>query len=280
MRMKKWMAIFSAAMITIGLFAFSQFETGALAGSGNLNYEVKATGARLVRKVTGDVTEDVQGVPAEPVHSFLWDGDGVTDIEGEVSVEIDPEANTGEIKAEWTDLKGNEWTLEQTVFGPEGVVPPHPSGFQVGSAGIDRLVTDDPVTTNVYLHGDTTAGGPVLPTIFNYMATWGPAKVTLNGEPFENPFDGPTPNWVTHTMLTAGVRNSDGEVKVLNDAGEEVFYNPTLQGNEAVVDDGDLEFHVVFHDVPGPENTENFPPPLSFFYHVQFEEVSFEVKGK
>ena len=44
---------------------------------------------------------------------------------------------------------------------------------------------------NVYLHGDTTTGGPLLPTILNYVATWGPAEVTLNGESFENPYDGP-----------------------------------------------------------------------------------------
>ncbi len=280
MNKKKWLAVFVAAVVAISLFTVSQFTDIAAADSDNLQYEVKGEGARLVRKVTGEVTNDVRGIPAEPVHSFLWDGDGVQDIEGEVSVEIDPEANTGEIKAEWTDPDGNEWTLEQTVFGPAGVIPPHPTGLQVGSNTIDRLVEDDPVTTNVYLHGDTTAGGPVLPTIFNYMATWGPAEVTLNGEPFENPFDGPTPQWVTHTMLTAGVRDSAGQVKVLNSEGEEEIYNPAKKGQEAVVDDGDLEFHVVFHDVPGPDNTENFPPPLSFFYHVQFEEVSFEVKGQ
>lgn len=279
MRKKKWLGIFSVGIVAIALFVFAQFQTGAVAGSGHLKYEINASGARLVRQVTGPVTNEVQGVPAEPVHSFLWDGDGVEEIDGEVTVEIDPEANTGEIKAEWTDPDANEWTLEQTVFGPEGVLPPHPAGLQVGSTGIDRLVTDDSVVTNVYLHGDTTAGGPVLPTIFNYLATWGPAEVTLNGEPFENTFDGPTPQWVAHTMLTAGVRDSDGQVKVVDGNGNEQIYNPSLQGNEAVVDDGDLEYHVVFHDAPGPE-TDNFPPPLSFFYHVQFEEVSFEVKGK
>ncbi|MFO8035238.1 MAG: hypothetical protein R6U57_01220 [Anaerolineales bacterium] len=275
MNKRNWLAVFVAAAVAFSLFAVTQFTDIAAAESDNLQYEVKGEGARLVRKVTGEVTNDVQGIPAEPVHSFLWDGNGVTDIEGEVSVEIDPEANTGEIKAEWTDSDGNEWTLEQTMFAP----PPHPTGFQVGSVEIDRYVTDDPVATNVYLHGDTTAGGPVLPTIFNYMATWVPAEDTLNGEPFENPFGGPTPHWVTHIMLTAGVRDSAGQVKVLDSEGNETIYNPTLQSNEAVVDDGDLEFHVVFHDVPGPEATENFPPPLSFFYHVQFEDVSFEVKG-
>ena len=135
------------------------------------------------------------------------------------------------------------------------------------------LIEGDPVVNNVCLHGDTTAGGPVLPTIFNYLVTWGLAVVTLNGEPFDNPFDGPAPAWVTHTMVTAGAHNAERVVKVLDREGNEGIYKTTLQGNQAVMDDGDLEFHVVFHDVPGPEKTENFPPPLSFFYHVQFEEV-------
>jgi hypothetical protein len=52
---------------------------------------------------------------------------------------------------------------------------------------------------NVYLHGDTTAGGPVLPTVFNLLTTWGPAEITLNGQPFENTLDG-TPLWPGHTI--------------------------------------------------------------------------------
>lgn len=228
-----------------------------------------------MREITGEVTNEVQGVPAEPVHSFDWDGSSVTAIDGSAMVEINPVDNTGEIKVEWTDPEGNDWTLTQTAFGPEGIIPPYPTGFQIASTQFSRLIVDDPVTNNVYLHGDTTAGGPVLPTIFNYLATWGPAEVTLNGEAFENPFDGPIPLWVTHTMLTAGVRDSDGQVRV----GDGSIYDPSKQAQAGVVDDGDLEFHVVFHDVPGPEMTENFPPPLSFFYHVQFEAVKFEVKG-
>lgn len=259
-------------VIALGIGYLAQPETAAADPGSQLTYEIKAENARLNRLVTGDVTNEVQGVPAEPVHSFVWDGVGSEFIEdASVTLEIDPVANTGEIKAEWTDRNGY-WTLEQTAFAP----PHHATGARLGSLGASAqpvFVEGDPVTVDVYLHGDTTAGGPVLPTLFNQLATWGPAEVTLNGEPFENPFDGPTPLWVVHTMTTAGVRNDDGTVRLDNGS----IYHPSERGGIGAVDYDDREFHLVFHDAPGPEMTDNFPPPLSFFYHLTFEDVKVEI---
>ena len=36
-------------------------------------------------------------------------------------------------------------------------------------------IYNEPVSHNVYLHGDTASGQPVLPTLFTYLAAWGPA---------------------------------------------------------------------------------------------------------
>jgi hypothetical protein len=243
----------------------------------NLFYEVKASNGRLNRKVTGPVTAEVDGVPAEPVHAFVWDGDGSEPIEGNAQLRIDPVGNAGVIKAEWTDRNGH-WKLRQTVFAP----PVHPTGLRLGSvasAGMmeNLLIEGDPVTNNVYLHGDTTAGEPVLPTLFNLLATWGPGELTLNGKPFENPFtedNGPEPLWAVHTMTTAGVRNDAGEVRMADGS----IYNPTKRGEVAAIDYDDLELHIVFHDLPGPEITNNFPPPVSFFYHIMFEDVQVQIK--
>lgn len=263
-------------LLSIGILALAfalahalQPEAASADAGSSLVYKVEGEHPRLNRKVTGEVTALVQGVPAEPVDSFVWDGDGSEFIDdGSVRLEIDPVANTGTIRAEWTDRNG-QWTLEQTAFA----APDHPSGLKAVSANETILVQDDPVTVDVYLHGDTTAGGPVLPTLFNQLATWGPAEVTLNGEPFENPYDGPAPLWVVHTMTTAGVRNDDGTVRMADGS----LYNPTKQGGEGAIDYDDREFHLVFHDVPGPEMTANFPPPLSFFYHLTFEDVKVEI---
>lgn len=220
------------------------------------------------RKLLGVPTVFVDGVPAEPVDSFVWDGDGVEPLQkGSVKVAIDPVGNTGKIEASWTDQYG-DWMFTQTVFSP----PPHSTGLQVGpSASETKLIFDDPVTTNVYLHGDTMAGGPVLPTDFNYLATWGVAEITLNGDPFENPFDGPTPNWGAHTMTTVGVRNADGQVLTVDGDIYKV-----MEKSNGFVDNDDMEFHLVFEDAPMPM-TGNFPPPLQFFYHLTFEDVKLEI---
>ncbi len=233
-------------------------------------YKIIASNARVNRKVTGEVTESLNGVPAEPVHSFVWNGDGSTPIQtAKAILKIDPVSNKGIIRATWQDKHGS-WTYRQESYAP----PHHPSGLQIGySANQTKTIVDDPVTTNVYLHGNTGAAEPVLPTIFNLLATWGPGEVTLNGEPFENPYDGPTPLWVGHTMTTVGVRQPDGTVRT-SDGG---FYNPMKKAMGKTTND-DMEFHLVFHDVPGPEKTNNFPPPLSFFYHLTFEDVSLSIR--
>ena len=236
----------------------------------SLQYKVEAEDGRLIRKVGDPVTSYVDGIPAAPVDSFIWNGDGIVAIEGSATVNLDPVANTGVITAEWTDEEGNKWEYRQTVFAP----PPHPTGLMVGpSADETRFIMDDPVTTNVYLHGNTTAGGPILPTVFNLLATWGPAEVTLNGEPFENTFDGPVPLWMGHTMTTVGVRNEAGEVLATDGS----IFNPIKAANGVVYDD-EVVFHLVFHEAPGPMAAGNVPPPHSFFYHVTFQDVKIEIK--
>lgn len=261
------------SLLALAMAAFSPAGPAAAseedAQAGTL-YKVSATNARMIRQATGPVTSAIRGVPAEPLDSFVHDGDpgGIEPLDrARVTLSIDPVANAGRISARWTDSFGR-WTYQQTAYAP----PSHPTGLRVAPASADRVFEpDDPVTTNVYLHGDTTAGGPVLPTLFNLLTTWGPARVTLNGRQFANPFDGPAPLWVGHTMTTVGARNPDGTV--LTPDGD--IFDPLDPGNGAV-DNDDLEFHLVFHDAPGPMTT-NFPPAFSFFYHLQFEDVTVEV---
>jgi len=230
---------------------------------------VHASDAQLVRRVMGPVANSVNGVPAEPVDSFDWSGSEITSIKGHVKLEIDPVANTGSIRAKWEDEYGH-WTYKQTMFSP----PSHPTGVRMGSTpGSLTIIEGDPVTTNIYLHGDTGAGGPVVPTQFNLLSTWGPAKITLNGEPFNNPFDGPAPMWSGHTMVAEGVRDANGVVRTTS--GE--IYNMMLKSEGKTYPD-ELVFHLVFHDAPGPEMTANVPPMLSFFYHVTFSKVKIKTK--
>ena len=255
-------------VVAVGLFLAG---TAIAKKSNSLEYEIKAKDARLIRQVTGEVTSDVQGIPASPVDSFLWDGEGIVPIKGSVKLKIDPVNNTGEIKAKWKDADGNKWEYKQTSFTDPG----HPTGLRVGPGANDtELITGDPVVTNVYLHGNTTAGAPVLPTNFNLLATWGEAEVKLNGQPFVNPFGGPSPLWAGHTMLTVGLRNEDGQV-LANEDG--TIYNPSLS-DQGVTYDDQIEFHLVFDAPPMAPDSGNIPP-LSFFYHVTFSDIELEVEG-
>jgi hypothetical protein len=270
-RRRNYLLLAMGAVLALAVIAifFAANPNDAEADAGNrLEYQVQARNPRLNREVQGEVTAQVMGVPAEPVDSFVWDGEGSVPVQGTAHLRVDPVANTGVIRAEWKDRNGN-WRFEQKAF----FAPEHAHGLRVGSSGDETVLEfDDGVPVNVYLHGDTTAGGPVLPTIFNHLATWGPARVWLNGQLFENPYDGPTPLWVAHTMTTVGVRGDDGTVRTVD--GE--IFNPMQTLAEGATDDSDMEFHLVFHDAAGPA-TDNFPPPLSFFYHLTFEDVKLDI---
>ena len=132
-------------------------------------------------------------------------------------------------------------------------------------------VINEPIVQNVYLHGDTAAGQPVLPTVFTYLAAWGPGDATLDGEPFENEFEIPAPQWLGHVMVTEGARRADGSVRTLS--GE--IYDPS-RGDEGAVEAGDIEAHLTFHDDVFPRTT-SIPPLYSFFYHLVFEDVRIEI---
>ena len=253
--------------VTVEILHPEDLPAPTVGGTGALRYEMIATNASRNRAVTGTVTGGVGGVPAEPVDSFVWDGTGSTPITAMATLNVDPVANTGSIEVTWTDEHG-DWTYNQTAFAPPG----HPTGTRIPAsvADTENLVAD-PIATNVYLHGDTTAGGPVLPTVLNLLTTWGPATVTLNGTTLDNPFDGPAPLWFGHTMIASGVRGDDHTVRTTDGS----IYNMALS-DQGAVDQDDLEFHFVWHDAPTP-TTANVPPMFSFFYHLTFEDVSIRI---
>ncbi len=254
-------------------FVLTNVATANTDNKQSLIYKIEASQARLNRLVTGPVVSSIGGVPAEPVHSFVWDGKGSVAIKGEAHLEIDPVNNTGKITAEWQDENGS-WTWTQNMFK----APSHGTGLQIdSSAKTTTLIKGDAVTTNVYLHGDTKAAPPVLPTVFSLLATWGPAQITLNGLAFSNPNKGPVPNWLGHSMTSVGVRDANGMVKTKT--GEIYDFS---QGANGAVDNDDLELHLIFHDMPLPKGkkTANFPERIQFMYHLVFEKVKLSINKK
>jgi hypothetical protein len=235
-----------------------------------LQYEVSAGDARLIRNVIGPVVSYVEGVPAEPVDALVFDGVGVTAINGRLKAELDPVSNTGTIKATWKDESG-VWSYRQDAF----VNLPFPTGLRLGPSATETELIGpvDTIVINVYKQGDTEAGPPFTPTTFNLIAAWGPATVTLNGQPFENPFDGAAPLWSGRLVVREGVRNDvDNSVRNLDGTIFNMF-----DPSHGLVDHHDLEADLFFMDGLDFSPNTNFPPTNSFFYHIVFEDVKLEI---
>jgi len=242
---------------------------------------IKATNPVRIRRVMGPVTNDINGVPTEPVDSFDWGGEALEPIKGRARLNIDPIANTGTIRAEWEDEHGR-WTYRQDSFGP----PAHATGIRIGSSrGSVTDIFDDPITTNVYLHGDTGVGGPVTPTFFAQLAIWGPAKVTLNGERFDNPFpaasgslpfSGPKGSlWGGHVLLSEELRDDDG---VIRTTSGEVF--DMSKSGEGVVYPEKINLNLSFLDIPDGSQSNNIPAMHRFVYYISFKKVKVNASYK
>ncbi len=231
-----------------------------------VRYQVVAGSARLNRRLLGPTTSDVRGVPAEPVDSMVYDGYGHRSIPGQAILEVDPVRQQGMLRAWWTDDQGH-WELSQDTFHH----PHHASGVRMGSSRerTDELINLG-IVQNVYLHGDTGAGTPVQPTVFAYLATWGLYEISLNGQPFLNPYGWPGPDrWLGHGVVTEGVRDEDdGTIRTVEGA----IYDPKQHASRGATDPHDLEFHLAFHDERFPM-TSNRPALFAFEYHLIFEDV-------
>ncbi len=237
----------------------------------NIRYQVIARGARLNRRLMGEVTDSVRGVAASPVDSLVYDGTGSTPIDGAIVIlEVDPVRQNGLLRARWKDRNGS-WEVSQDFFHH----PEHSSGIRIGSSRDDvDSVINIGIVQNVYLHGDTGGGTPIFPTVFTYLAAWGFIEVTLDGEPFLNKYGLPGPErWVSHMMVTEGVRNDDGTVRALG--GE--IYDPKRHKTVGAVDSTDMEFHLEFMDERFPTVKGNNPAMFAFQYHLVFEDVVMQV---
>ncbi|MDH3626312.1 MAG: hypothetical protein OEV00_03510 [Acidobacteriota bacterium] len=231
-----------------------------------VRYRVIATDLRINRRSLGESTHSIRGVPAEPVDALTYDGQGHTRLKGEAVIEVDPVHQRGLVFARWQDDHG-AWQLQQTYFHH----PEHSSGVRLGRSRKDvEDLLNLGIARNVYIHGDTGGGTPVLPTVFAYLATWGFVEVDLDGELFPNSFGWPGPErWIGHTMLTEGViDDSDGTVRAI--AGE--IYDPKRHKSQGEVDRQDMELHIAFHDERYPL-TENRPAMFAFKIHLIFEDV-------
>ena len=129
--------------------------------------------------------------------------------------------------------------------------------------GVTQTKLDlDPVAINHFEHGTTAAGPTIEPTLFVYLAAWGPAEVFKNGQS-EGIFE-------AHMMLTEGARDVESG-KIFQSDGT-TPYSPMTPENSSV-NHNTAQLHLVYHTAPAPEMTANFPPPFEVFEHTMFYDI-------
>jgi hypothetical protein len=146
--------------------------------------------------------------------------------------------------ASFTGPNGLEYSITVLKVIPKG--PDHP--FFGG------------VATNVIHHGATTIGTMLMPQVYTYVAFWGVAELTIDGEVVAS-------NRLIHGMLTADVRDED--YKVTFDAG---------------VNNEGIQFHLILPPIElTPDGPQDSPVPSGFilpngveqpFLHIMFEDVT------
>jgi len=210
-------------------------------------------------KSIGNTAYIIDGTTPKGGHdAFSYDGSGHKKITGNIQVDLDPVTNTGSINAEWTDPEGNNWTYKQTKFAGG-------NEMYIGEThdGTTQTKLDlDPIAINHFEHGTTGAGPTIEPTLFVYLAAWGPAEVFKN-DVSEGTFE-------THMMITEGARDVTTG-KIFQSDGT-TPYSPMMPDNSAV-NHNTAQIHLVYHTAPAPEMTANFPPPFEVFEHTMFYDI-------
>ena len=178
--------------------------------------------------------------------NFVYDGDGYVPTSGFVNIDINEEANTGIVVATWE---------AQDYYGESGTF----------TAIIDEWMgaadwQDGGIATDVYVHGDTGRGPPVLPTMLAYIAGYGVGDVYVNGVLMWEDLD-------AHFMVTEGTR--DPVERAVWNADGTGYFSPMAPSDGKMFPD-DVLTHVVLHSEE--EDTGNFPAFTEFF-HINYENI-------
>ena len=185
--------------------------------------------------------------------NFAYNGENVRPLEGYAEIRLDRENGTGTItiEVETTDESGPiRFSKDQSWSGTIRLV--------------QRLSTNEMemarIAQEVFLHGDTGNEAPVMPTLFNYFATWGPSKIWVNGEEVVSMIG-------SHTMFSERARGTNGKIE--NSTGQ--VYSPMAQNKTGFTDREATEFHYVAHTTQPDQG--NFPPHTGWI-HLHFSDVT------
>lgn len=232
--MKRWVA-------GIGTLVLAGAVVAAVPDSPNDSnangvWKIRATDARIIGGY-GD--------------NFAYGGENVRPLKGHVQATINTEAGTGEVvvEIETTPMSGPiRFSKDQSWSGKIRIVQ---------KLNTERMQKAR-IAEDIFLHGDTGNEAPVMPKIYNYFATWGPAQIFVNGEEV-------VPMIGSHTMFTEQARQENGKIEK---AGQ--IYSPKLQDKTGFTDPRQTAFHFVAHTTEPDKG--NFPPHTAWI-HLHFDDV-------
>lgn len=184
--------------------------------------------------------------------NFDYAGENVRPLDGTATMNVDADAGTAEleIRIRTTEASGPiRFSAGQRFEGDIRIV----QRLDTNEMGQARIAED------VFLHGDTGNEAPVMPKIYNYFATWGPASIEVNGEEV-------VPMIGSHTMFTEQARGADG--KIVDASGQ--VYSPMVEDKTGFTNPTETEFHFVAHTTEPDQN--NFPPHTAWV-HLHFSDV-------
>lgn len=132
------------------------------------------------------------------------------------------------------------------------------------------------IAKDLYLHGVTGHGAPILPKVYNYLAGWGRADVYKDGRLLYK-------HYFAHFMLTDGVRNKVTHkidypgpmqlMKAKKQGDKEAIKAAVQQIKKAAgkVDTSTQQLHIIVHS--GRKNPNHFPP-FQVFVHFMWDQVT------
>ena len=223
--------------------AGSQPEAGS---SGDGQFHISAAKAYLV------------GGEGDTGNSFRYDGSGVWTGTGQATIIVDDVHNVGTVVGTVT-THGHTYKIVLKEF--KGAKP-----FMNG--GIAR---------DLYLHGTTGNGPPVLPKVWTYLAGWGHADVYKDGQLLHK-------NVHSHFMLTQGTR--DKKTHRVNFSGPKQLMMAKKGGDHAkiqaamqeidkaaarAINTHTMQLHVVAHS--DEKNPKHFPP-FDWFTHFMWDDIT------
>lgn len=186
-------------------------------------------------------------------NNLCYDGKNIAPLDGEASILLDAEKNTGTMVVNVNGTIHPE--KDKTYSGDIKIV------YHIGT-GEGLAYREGGVADFVYLHGDTKQMGVAYPKIRAFLAAWGTADVYVNEElVYENIWG--------HMMYTEGFRDPD--TKAIYNRDRSGYYDYRYPTDYSIAASEEKNLHMCVSIWEGDSNNL---PPNTMWIMLLFQEVA------